>query len=101
MSTGVDLENLEMTKVPEKVGAISNRLKKKTLTSTLTRLYKKSGERGHSLSLLDPHMVKRTKLSSTDLNYIWPVWGYKAVSYLSHEVFYLFIIIHHITDDYN
>ena len=75
--------------------------KKKALTSTLTRLYKKSGERGHSLSLLDPHMVKRTKLSSTDINYIWPVWGCKAVSYLSHDVFYLFIIIHHITDDYN
>ena len=31
-----------------------------------------------------------------------PVWGYKAVSYLSHDFFfYLFIVIHHITDDYN
>ena len=29
MSTGVDRENLEMTKVPEIVGAISNHLKTK------------------------------------------------------------------------
>lgn len=29
VSTGVDLENLEMTKVPEKVGAISNHSKTK------------------------------------------------------------------------